>query len=140
MPANADGTYCWPHDNKANGNAVFNTPITIKYRQTVSSFGIGRRMIRANASKETAPKVVRAQATVRGPYPSRAIATTINVPPQIRPRSPMESQLKGVGCDVIRRLIKSDAQCLYDIGPLVRFYVAGLGRLKIPTQRRQPLR
>ena len=51
----------------------------------------------------------------------------------------MESQLKGVGCDVIRRLIKNGAQCLCGIGPSAHFYAAGLGSLEIPTQRHQSL-
>jgi len=44
----------------------------------------------------SAPSVVRAQATVKGPYPRKASETTMNVPPQIKPRAMMDIQFDNV--------------------------------------------
>jgi hypothetical protein len=67
------------------------------------AWGLGKGRRRANImpTSAKAPNVVRAQATVIGPYPRRAIDTTINVPPQINPRAKIENQFAVLGWDVM---------------------------------------
>jgi hypothetical protein len=55
------------------------------------------------------PNVVRAAATVNGPYPSSAMDTTMTVPPQIRPSAAIDSQLADVGVVVMEKPLRVHA-------------------------------
>ena len=71
-------------------------PITAIARMAAGE-GIGRFKAIMTPINASAPSVVRAQATVMGPYPRKAMETTINVPPQIKPSAMTDIQLPSVG-------------------------------------------
>jgi hypothetical protein len=76
--------------------AVFSGPI-IAVAINASRDGKGRRKTIIKLNNANAPNVVRAHATVNGPYPRKARETTINVPPQMSPSEMIASQFARVG-------------------------------------------